>query len=74
MANQQGALSDPKATCDPGRPCQGGIVDIEYELLDTESDIVDVAATLAAERTQSGRIGPALPFAAGSVVRVESCE
>ena len=38
MANQQGALSDPKATCDPANE---EIVDIEYELLVAESDIVD---------------------------------
>ena len=49
MANQQSALPDPKATCDPATE---EIVDIEFELLDVESEIVDVASTLAAERGQ----------------------
>ena len=44
MANQQGALPDPKATCDPATE---DFVDIEFELLDVESDIVAVAAALA---------------------------
>ena len=52
MANQQGALTalpDPKATCDPTTE---EIVDIEFELLDVENDIVAVATVLA-ERARS---------------------
>ena len=37
MANQHGALPDPKATCEPATE---EIVDIEFELLDVENDIV----------------------------------
>ena len=44
MANQQGALPDPAAACDPATE---DIVDIEFELLDVESEIVNVAAALA---------------------------
>ena len=44
MANQQGALPDPKAACGP---VTEDIVDIEFELLDVESDIFAVAAALA---------------------------
>ena len=40
MANQQGALSDPKAACNPAKE---EIVDIEYELLDAESDSVTLS-------------------------------
>ena len=46
MANQQSALTalpDPKATCDPTTE---EIVDIEFELLDVENDIV-AAATVS---------------------------
>ena len=49
MANQQSALPDPKATCDPATE---EIVDIEFELLDVENDIVAVATVLA-ERARS---------------------
>ena len=65
MANQQSALPDPKATCDPAT---ADISDIEFELLDVENDIVAVATVLA-ERARS-----VTSFAAGSVVRVGSCE
>ena len=44
--NQQ---PDPKATCDPATE---EIVDIEFELLDVENDIVAVATVLA-ERARS---------------------
>ena len=47
MANQQGALPVvpfPKATCDPATE---GIVNIEFEPLDVESDIVAVVPALA---------------------------
>ena len=50
MAFQQGALSRlsyPKATCDPATK---EIVDTEFELSDIGNQLVDVAATLAAER------------------------
>ena len=49
MANQQVALSNPKATCIPATE---EIVDIEFELLDVENDIVAVATVLA-ERARS---------------------
>ena len=49
MAIRQGALSDPKDTC---YPATEEIIDIEFELFDVESKIVNVAATLAAQRGQ----------------------
>ena len=45
MANQQGALPDPDAACDPATE---DIVDIEFDILDVESQIVAVASALAA--------------------------
>ena len=44
MANQQGALPDPDAACDPATE---DIVDIEFDILDVESQILDVATALA---------------------------
>ena len=45
MANQQGALPDPKAAC---HPATEDSVDLEFEILDVESEILDVATALAA--------------------------
>ena len=45
MANQQGALPDPKAAC---HPATEDSVDLDFQILDVESQILDVATVLAA--------------------------
>jgi len=45
MANQQGALPDPKAAC---HPATEDSVDLDFQILDVESQILDVATALAA--------------------------
>ena len=45
MANQQGALPDPKAAC---HPATEDSVDLEFEILDVESEILDVVTALVA--------------------------
>jgi len=40
MANQQGALPDPKAAC---HPATEDSVDLDFQILDVESQILDVA-------------------------------
>jgi len=44
MANQQGALSNPKATC---YPATMDIVDVEFAIVDVEGQLRDVASALA---------------------------
>ena len=46
MANQQGALPDPDAACDPATEA---IVNIEFDILDVERQIVEVASILTAK-------------------------
>ena len=49
MANQQGALPDPKAACHPATEDSVDLDSIlEFEILDVESEILDVATALAA--------------------------
>ena len=49
MANQQGALPDPKAACQCCHPAMEDSVDLEFKILDVESEILDVATALAAK-------------------------
>ena len=45
MANQQGALPDPQPAC---HPATEDSADLEFAILDVESEILDVATALAA--------------------------
>ena len=68
MANQQGALPDPQPAC--RHPATEDSADLEFAILDVESEILDVATALAAR----ARLTTSMCATRPKIGSVESCE